>query len=75
MLSDAKARLEYYLSRTPWRPFGVRLVNGMTYWFETEKRCGHGKNYLLFLDDDDFVEILPDQITEIINGTAPEEST
>jgi hypothetical protein len=72
-LGITRQRLVHYVTRQPFRPFGVRLVNGAVYWFDSERRMGSNEQvtYLLYLAKPDFIEIMPDDVCEIINGQPP----
>jgi hypothetical protein len=56
--------------RTPFRPFTVRLNNGMIYRFESPRDIGAPKDYrmIFFFTNNQAVRIDADSITEIVEA-------
>ena len=56
--------------RTPFRPFSVRLNNGMTYRFESPRDIGAPASYRMIFcfANDQAVRIDADAITEIVEA-------
>ena len=66
------AEIKDMAERQPFRPFGVRLVNGEEYWFEQPRDLRAPKNYrmLYFFGEERAVRIDTDCISEIIERVA-----
>lgn len=69
-----RQNIEDHVNREPFRSFGVRLVNGREYQFQTRRdvHCNKSGTVLFYFDDNDHVtEIASEAITEILgNGGA-----
>jgi len=64
--NELKQRAE----RQPFRPFGIRLSNGVQYFFAQPRQFGAPENFhvLVFFGEKDVLLIDTDNIVEIFDG-------
>ncbi|HZL14402.1 MAG TPA: hypothetical protein VFC85_09720 [Verrucomicrobiae bacterium] len=62
--------IQNFVERQPFRPFGIRLNNGVEYIFNEPRDIGAPKNYrlLIYFGKSEAVRIDPDSITEIFEN-------
>jgi hypothetical protein len=63
-------KIQNFVERKPFRPFGIRLNNGAQYTFKEPRNIGAPKNYrlIIFFGDSEAVRIDTDSITEIFEN-------